>query len=441
MARAAQRGVPVIWCHSERDRPLTMWQETATATALQGEDAAETLGAEIARVIAPPTDRGTAAAPRSLPAFLREKGRRLPWWRGAYAAGVYALSGKSVGAEGPHTRERTHWQDFLGALPANGALSGALRDVLLRRFLWADEMATGLGAVYRSAYVLNFLLAGFAVFVGLFAVLDAWNDLFANIVVAKTVSVTLEFLLILLIVVITMAGRRRDWHRRFLDARRLAELLRHASLLTPLGAAGHRLRVDGPNLDAGDNWTLWYLLATLRELPVPHARVDAGYLRRTLTSAFDHEVSGQIQYHHDNHHVLETVHHRLDMAGEWLFYATGALCLVWFAVVAIFGFEGAEHHHAISHTLKTILTFLAAVFPAFAAAIGGIRAQGDFATSAKQSLTTETELKRLMEGTRRRMPDDYEGAYILMRTVADRMTSDLEAWRFLSSHRPITVPG
>src|SRR6201999_3561979 len=146
--------------------------------------------------------------------------------------------------EGPHTRERTHWQDFLGALPANGALSGALRDVLLRRFLWADEMATGLGAVYRSAYVLNFLLAGFAVFVGLFAVLDAWNDLFANIVVAKTVSVTLEFLLILLIVVITMAGRRRAWHRRFLDARRLAELFRHASLLTPLGAAGHRPRPE-----------------------------------------------------------------------------------------------------------------------------------------------------------------------------------------------------
>ncbi len=441
MASAASRGLPVVWCHSETDQPLMTWDESGAAspTAAGTGNEPGSFGALITAAIAPPSDRGAGAtSPEPLPAFLRESRRRLPWWKGAFAAGLYLLTGKAFGA---HHDRQEQWQAFLGALPPNGALAGELGRVLQQRFVWADQTATELGAVYRSAYLLNFLLAGCAVFVGLLAILDVWNDLFPNLVVAKTVSVSLEFLLILAIVAITMAGRRRAWHRHFLDARRLAEMLRHASLLTPLGTSGQRAHLHTRTTDAADAWTLWYIQASLRELPVPDAHVDASYLRRTLAAVLDHEVTGQLRYHHDNQHLLETVHHRLDRAGELLFYATGFLCLVWFTVIAVFGFEGADHHHEISHTLKTILTFLAAVFPAFAAAIGGIRAQGDFATSARQSQTTEAELKRLLASARKRMPDDYQSACGLMQALADRMTLDLEAWRLLSINRPITVPG
>jgi hypothetical protein len=372
--------------------------------------------------------------------FFSEGERRTPWWSGVYGSSLRWLTGTDKAPHRSIAERQEEWRDFSQALPPSGPLEDALQHVLFQRFLWADSTATRVGSIYRSAYVLNFLLAAGAVFVGVLAVLDAWDNLFANVATAKTVCVALEFGLILLIVALTTAGRARAWHQRFLDARRLAEMLRHGRLLAPVGKAGHGLGAGGAD-SADDNWTVWYARATFRELPLPSARVDADYLHRAITATLTTEVADQIKYLHHNHHLMETVHKRLDRAGEFLFYTTVFLCLVWFSAVAIYGLEGAEQHHAISHTLKSVLTFLGAVLPAFAAALSGIRAQGDFGLSAQQSLTTEIELKRLAAYARQRMPTDYQDACALLEALADRMTSDLGTWRLMSGHRTLTVPG
>jgi hypothetical protein len=117
------------------------------------------------------------------------------------------------------------------------------------------------------------------------------------------------------------------------------------------------------------------------------------------------------------------------------------LCLVWLAVVAIFGFVGANERDWISHTLKSVMTFLGAVLPAFAGALAGIRAQGDFRASADQSLTTETELKNLSQCAKLKMPQTYSAAFVLLEALADCMTSELGKWRLMFRHRPLDMPG
>ena len=450
MDQALRRETPVVWVSSAIDQPPAYWSDAATvpldfATEL-GPDA--TLVGLIAKALSPPAPTLVIGKPgnKSGPMvrflrFLGEREGRAPRWAGTHDLLLRFLTGKPASAPQRQVDLQGEWRRFLDALPPIGPLGGALRDVLLERFLWADAKATELGRLYRSAYVLSFLLAALAVFVGLLSVLDVWNGLFGGIAAAKTFCAVGELVLIFLIIGITLAGRHARWHQRFLDARALAELLRHARVLAPIGRIGRVFTGRPSAAEIDDNWTVWYARATVRELPVPNARADSGFLQGTISAILTYEVEGQIRYHHANHQSLEQVHHRLDRVGETLFRTTVLLCLIWLAVVAVFGFAGADQREWISHTLKSIMTFLGAVLPAFAAALAGIRAQGDFRASANQSLTTETELRDLLQRARTKMPQTYHAAFVLLEALADSMTSELGKWRLMFRHRPLDMPG
>jgi len=288
---------------------------------------------------------------------------------------------------------------------------------------------------------LNFIFAAFAVAVGMLTVLDGWNDAFGTIAAAKTTSVAIEFGLIATIIALTFAGRRAAWHERFLDARRLAEVLRQERLIAVVGRAGQGLRFDAAGEDAGDSWTTWYARATLRELPLPNVLVNADFLGRTVRATLDHEVKPQLRYHRQNHRHLDIVHHRLDRVGQGLFFTAAGLCMLWFSIVSIYGLEGANQEHWIVHTLKSILTFVGAALPAFAAALAGIRAQGDFGLLAKRSMMTEHELRALVAKAETRTPLRYGDVCAFLQTAADTMTAHLGTWRFTYRHRPLAVPG
>ncbi|MCC7348200.1 MAG: hypothetical protein IT538_12455, partial [Variibacter sp.] len=323
------------------------------------------------------------------------------------------------------------WDEFVADLPPAGPLSAELKTVLLRRYLWADRTADLFGRRYRGAYVLNFTLAALSVFVGLL-VAFAWDS-----AVVKTVCATLEFIMIALILVITHAGARGAWHERYLDARRLAEMLRHARVLAPLGRSGGAGEAHG---DPGEIWTTWYAQAARRELSVPDARIDAAYIQAVTQATVKHEVEPQLAYHRANHRRLHHVHHGLDHFGERLFYLTALLCIVWIVAFGIYELH-LPYTGWIKTALKPTLTFLSAVLPAIGAALAGIRAQGDFQAAAKQSLATERELEEISERLRHGHAGSYREACILQLWVADTMASDLGRWRSLYSNRPLTIPG
>lgn len=450
MDEALRRDTPVVWVSSAVDQAPAYWSDAATVSLdFAREHVADTtfLGL-IAKALSPPAPTLMVGGPgnNSGPMvqflrFLGEREGRSPRWAGAHDLLLRFLTGKPATTPQRLLDRQAEWRRFSDALPPIGSLGGALGGVLFERFLWADSKATQLGRLYRSAYVLSFLLAALAVFVGLLSVLDVWNHLFGGIAAAKTFCAAAELALIFLIIGITLAGRHARWHQRFLDARALAELLRHVRVLAPIGRIGRVFtgRLSAAEID--DSWTVWYARATLRELPLPNARADSGFLQGTITAVLTHEVEGQIRYHHANHQSLEQAHHRLDKAGETLFRTTVLLCLIWLAVVAIFGFAGVDHREWISHTLKSIMTFLGAVLPAFAGALAGIRAQGDFRASANQSLTTETELKDLLQHAKTKMPQTYHAAFVLLEALADSMTSELGKWRLMFRHRPLAMPG
>jgi hypothetical protein len=68
-------------------------------------------------------------------------------------------------------RERlTEWDQFLEDAPAAGTLEKRLREILLPRYLWADQLAIDFANRYRSAYIFCYLLAAVVVFIALFGI-------------------------------------------------------------------------------------------------------------------------------------------------------------------------------------------------------------------------------------------------------------------------------
>lgn len=447
MDEALRRNVPIVWISSDVDQPPARWERPTSvpvaANAAGGK--ADMLSALISKALAPPTstrDEAGQSEMARLKRFLTEGEQPPASWTWVHDWLLRLLTGKPATAPKRVVERQIEWQEFLAALPPGGRLGGAMGDVLLKRFLWADRKATELGRLYRSAYVLGFLFAALAVFVGLLTILEGWSALFGNnIAVAKTVCAAAELVFIALIIGIMVAGRRGRWHERFLDVRALAEMLRHARVLAPVGRVGRIFAGSAAAGESGESWTIWYARAAIRELPVPNARADAKFIGTSIAAVLEHEVAGQIAYHHANHQSLEKAHHRLDRAGEALFYTAIFMCFLWFVIVAVYGFEGADHTHWISHTLKSVLTFLGAVLPAFAAALAGIRGQGDFRASAQQSLATEKELKGLLQRAKTQMPKSYADACAFLEALADAMNSELGQWRLLFSYRPLPTPG
>ncbi|HEX2215632.1 MAG TPA: hypothetical protein VHG27_02895 [Xanthobacteraceae bacterium] len=439
---AIRRGAPVVWINTTRECPAAIW-DGHSAVPLPEPDASSPnppalLESTIAAVLSPPGngDAADVEAAQRLRRFLGETEAPSPWWSASYDLMLRLTAQRPLrfpAQPASIASRRREWDGFLHDLPRNGQLSNELRTILLARFLWADHVADRLGRAYRGAYVLNFSLAALAVLVGLLAVFF-WDS-----ILMKTVFALLEFGLIAVILAITRAGARGAWHARFLDARRLAELLRHARVLAPLGRTAATGAGEPASSDAGERWTGWYAQATERELNLPHARADADYLQAVLQATAGHEVAPQLDYHRNNQRRLNRVHHALDHAGERLFYLTGALCLLWVALAALY--EAAVFGQVwIKSGAKPLFTFLAAVLPAIGAALAGIRAQGDFEASAKRSQATARELEEL-SGRLAQGPGGYREACLLQLRVVDAMAGELGSWRSLYANRPLTIPG
>jgi hypothetical protein len=334
---------------------------------------------------------------------------------------------------------KTDWAvaDPANALPAIlGPCSGAaltasgfgaqLRTTLAPRFARADATATHVAQLFRSGYVTNFSFAALAVVLSLLGL--------ALPAALKPVLIILEFMVIATILLVTRAGNRSQWHRRWLDNRHLAERLRCLTVAAQLGELELR---SGADLRPG--WVDWYARATARELGMPSVRVDPAYLacvRDGLTSLID----DQIAYLKTDAHRMHKLEHRLHHLGTILFAMTAMICVGLLIYKMMDKMVGMAALDAIAHPVLTATTIASAALPAIGAAIYGIRMQGDFAGIAERSESLAHNLTTL----RQVIDADVLSFDTLKRRVAratDLLTQDLASWLQTYHARPLTLPG
>ncbi|WP_282610820.1 hypothetical protein [Pelagibius sp. Alg239-R121] len=321
-----------------------------------------------------------------------------------------------------------------------------LRNRLAPRWRKADVVALYYGHSFRSAYVINFLLAAMAVIMGLTGVLwwtdDQWS------MHAKAVFVALEITIVFAILFLTSYGREphevlffgkckfgQDWHTRWIDARTLAEQLRLARLPVLLGNSasppqGHSERDDA--------WVEWYVRATLREIGPPTGLLNSDRLKRAIDTAIKDEIDGQIEYNKRAGKEYRQVDHALHVVGERLFVATLVVGLIFLSYYVFYVLGSGKE---LKPLMKSVVTLLGAGLPALGAALNGIRAMGDFKIVEKQADRTYAELvtvrDRLLK--HREKPNRLETGRMFSEATR-AMSSDLNDWVKIYRLRELGLP-
>jgi hypothetical protein len=182
-----------------------------------------------------------------------------------------------------------------------------------------------------------------------------------------------------------LRARQRAWHRKWLEYRVMAELVRELRILAPLGGARPAPRTAAHLASYGDptrSWMNWQIRAIARGLRLPNAKVDAAYVSARCAELLAFLGSadsphGQIGFHHRNCERMETIHQRLHRMSLILFAVTIA------AVAANWMFRFVDP--SAPERLTAWLVLFSAFLPALGAAFASINNQGEFARLQRRS--------------------------------------------------------
>ncbi len=320
------------------------------------------------------------------------------------------------------------------ALPgADGTFAARVTDEVVRRFTWVDGVSARLSDAYRGGMTINFLLSGLAITGGVAYLPLASPD-------QKWGFALFELVLLGAILLITAIGRRRRWHGRWFETRRLAEYLRHSPLLLALGTA----RAPGrwPQ-GAETSWPEFHARQTIRSVGLPRITLTNAYLHSVLATLIQPHVAEQRDYHLAKAQRLTSVHHRLDHLSERLFQLAVAAVATYLVLKAGVGLHQIDHAW-LTHA-SPWFTLLGVAFPTFGAAIAGVRYFGDFERFAAISQVTAAKLDGIAAriALLLRAPDaelTYCRVAELAHATDEIVFSEIENWQAVFGGKQISVP-
>ncbi len=413
---ALRRGLPVIhvpvdphqavrlvWTAHEPHLLQNRLDEVASRPMTDGSYAAL-----VARVIGPPVDPGERAR---LGEFLAEREQRFR------PRIEYPLLLAICGAAGLR-RSALLPSPYVTPSPILPEATVDLDlDVWHRAFGWSDGLAAHFAQCYRSGHVFNFFAGALAVLLGLSGL------------VLPTVKLWLAFAELAVIggfILNTRIGVARNWHRRWLDYRQLAERLRAMASLAAFGVAQPDRH---PVTRRAISWVDWYAAGIWRSIGMPAGELsaDIGKLTRAM---IEHGIATQVAYHATSSATVHRLDHRLHRAGTLLFAVSCLSCAAFIAGYFI------DHTWTVAHAADFVA--LSAGLPAIGTAFFGIRVQGDFAGTAARSEITADHLAAVA-ATLRAEPTTLSRTADGLEAAARAMFADLGEWRLSHEQRQLEL--
>ncbi|MBY0360681.1 MAG: hypothetical protein K2X45_02140 [Phreatobacter sp.] len=333
----------------------------------------------------------------------------------------------------------------------------------------ADANATWLSHAYRSAYVSTFVIGSFAVFIGLLGLLGPKGY--------KPFFVGAEIVILSVAIWYFWQARHKDLHARYIDARHLAEQFRPGWALAQLGLAGRKVLSDSAP------WTAWAAQIHIGSIGLPQDRLTPDRLRAIAANVSDQVVVDQVNYHRSNRARMLRLHDSLEAVGVMALFSAPVVGLgyvlavsgktmilglppldlvlaavvalglqfvseiprIWrLGILALFGVGSSAIGLLMVGEYAPYVTSIAmAALPALAAAVAGIRYQGDFERFSKRSDRTARELARLgaaLADFRACESPTYLELRDILLELERVLLSDIEDWRFVYAERPSPEP-
>jgi hypothetical protein len=426
--RALERGLPVVWLgpggmpsrlidpdlsHPHADAAEAIADLASIAAPL----GAASLAARLASALTPPGGAGLhdPEVAARIDYDAHDPMKRRPGLQGPLQTlanrtlwRAFSLFQKVAGRPGPAPARAGPPPAVIADQPGFARLTAAAEE--------AGTRADLLSSAHRSEQLLLILIAIVAVFFGALPALVE-NSSGSNF---HAVAAGIEFCLGLLAFTVAWAARRAHRHRRWSDARRLAERLRGVLATWPLG-----FDIADAHAGPAQTWTEWRTRALLRAAGPPRgwitrARFDA--IARWATAVL---LDSQVAYHARQHRMARTIEHTIQAIENGAFGFLMATLVSYIALSLL----GPWAHWQAPHWFGGLVTLVSAVAPAVGAGCIALEATNGFGELALHSAT----LKDAFEALRARVPSDRPPAYhpfvAVIRRGAELLVEDADAWR------------
>ena len=312
-------------------------------------------------------------------------------------------------------------------LPADVARQSGF--ILLSRALdEAEGRADRLSNAHRSQQLILLALALLAVIVGVFAPANARPG-------ARLMAIGSQLVLAIGILILWSLARRGHRHRRWSDARRMAERLRAARATFPLGVDIADDRAAG-----AQTWTEWRARAVIRAAGVTCGVLDQAEVTARARWAAAALIEGQALYHAREAQTARTISARIQRLGS-----TGYVTLI----IALFLAAGAAALLAFDAHLSAAMrgdiagfvagvTVLSVIVPSMGAMGLALEATNGFSEMADRSAQLAPAFEEFAARMKAVDPIPAPLAQEILRQAASLAVSDADSWRQRLVQRRLT---
>ena len=304
-----------------------------------------------------------------------------------------------------------------------------MRSLIATRLDHADRIAGVYADRYRVAAVLRITL-GLVAMLGVFLAFYYANvakNLFevvarpdATFRVVETLGYAIDVAATLAILGMAYFADRRDWHKRFIAARYVAEHLRHVPVMAAVGGSVTRLQSASRQATGSTDWPSWYIRSVIRSVGLPDARVTPAYLA-SVRGCLQDLLAEQIQFYVARAWKFDTIAHRLWRLANGCYWM-GLVALV--ARLLVFVCCDGDQRLQLAASLGCFF------FPALAPIFIGLRSQGEYPKLAQRYTAMADTLRKTALDLGRadnQFPEVADGA----RRVTGLMLDEVAEWQTL----------
>jgi hypothetical protein len=342
-------------------------------------------------------------------------------------------------AEEDWSAQIQQWTDF--SLETRTAIKEVVQRIenkIRAHYEYADELANRYSSLYYRGFKWNYLMSGFAVMFAFLIFAFGKN----NIEWAVNISY-LEFFALFSIIVVYLCDKRGKWYDRRIDYRLLAEMIRQTRFLATVGRIPPISAPQTIHTHYGDpsgSWVHWHYLAVVKQVGMPHTKLMPEYLR-AVARLIKSETDEQAEYHDRKSIQNSKIDHRLHQITVWLFVIAVLACAAHLLMEWLVPYLGHTIHEN-EEMVKTFLSFLTIVSPAFGAACAGIKSQGEYERIARHSAAMADYLKEKSQQLDKLQHDTHLNSGALARVVddiAEKRIEEVLDWRIVFHKRPIEL--
>ncbi len=300
----------------------------------------------------------------------------------------------------------------------------------------ADALAEYYADYYRSAGVLRNIIPLFASVAMAFGFYWKWGENPDIINVLGFISQAV--LIYLLVYILGSRNEKKKWHQKSMDYRILAELLRQAEFLLPMGITLKGVKAQAYELNSRASWVNWYFRSIIRKIGLCSCKIDNAAMEFYAGRFKEKLLLGQKNFYRKSAERKKAVAARLQKCGVIFFNMGIAVTVLRVIVHFLYQIDRGFPVWYMGIKISTFFNMLCLLLPAAGTAVFAVAAQAGFDRLGKRYEMMEKQIGAMIDDIDQASRQSYRKLAGIMQSASGLLIEEVSDWRLFFKGKGIS---